>query len=85
MMIWADRFAIGFLILGFLFFSYMVQTFQGGAILSGIVAVVAWVIFRTVDFMFGRGARRGRRRCNRLGPNPSSPHDRGSLSALYIV
>jgi hypothetical protein len=57
-MIWADRFAIGFLILGFFVFSYFLENLRGGATLSAMVAVVAWVVFRTLDFMFGGPARR---------------------------
>jgi hypothetical protein len=57
-MIWADRWAVGFFVIGFLFFSYMLENLQGGAKLSAIVAVIAWVVFRTFDFMFRGSARR---------------------------
>jgi hypothetical protein len=60
-MIWAERFAVGIFVLSFLYFALMMGqdfTFRGGLLFSGIIAGTAWIIFRTVDFLFGGPGRR---------------------------
>ena len=55
-MIWADRFAIGFFVLGFLGLMLILGpdfTIQFGLTLAGILGVGSWIVFRTIDFMFG--------------------------------
>jgi hypothetical protein len=71
-MIWADRSAIGALILLLLVFGWLVT----GENLHGwdevqllfvpplVGAVVCWIVFRTLDFMFGGPQRRQRAKAN---------------------
>jgi hypothetical protein len=59
--VWPEGFALGLFILAFLFFFLMTGpdfTIQGGILFSGLIAIVVWIVFRTIDLMSGGPARR---------------------------
>jgi len=60
-MIWADRFAIGIFILGFIGFAVILGpdfNWQMTIVPAGILAIISWIVLRTFDFMFGGPKRR---------------------------
>ena len=59
--VWPECFALGLFILAFLFFFLMTGpdfTIRGGILFSGLIAIIAWIVFRIIDSMFGGPARR---------------------------
>jgi len=59
--VWPEGFALALIILAFLFFFLKTGpdfTIQGGILFSGPIAIIVWIVFRTIDFMFGGPARR---------------------------
>jgi hypothetical protein len=60
-MIWPEGLALGLFILAFVFFLLRTGsdfTIQGGILFSGLIAIIVWIVFRTINFIFGGPARR---------------------------
>jgi hypothetical protein len=66
-MAWPDRFGIGIFILLLIFFAWLLssepqvrleQALGMGLVVPAVLAILAWIILRTVDFMFGGPQRR---------------------------
>jgi|HubBroStandDraft_4_1064222.scaffolds.fasta_scaffold741971_1 hypothetical protein len=59
--VWPEGLALGLFILAFVFFLLRTGsdfTIQGGILFSGLIAIIVWIVFRTINFIFGGPARR---------------------------